>query len=101
MGAGLQIFDPAGNVVLDTSTRLTRVLGSQIVTQDGSLAVSANAGARLFAYIVAGAAVQFSSLVPSVVVAGNVISWRLNGTGAGSGWPGYAGKPNLLVWGEY
>ena len=101
MSAGLQIFDPAGNVVLDTSTRLTRVLGSQIVTQDGSISVSTNAGGRLFAYIVAGAAVQFSSLVPSVTISGNVITWMLNGTGAGAGWPGYAGKPNLLVWGEY
>lgn len=101
MSVGLQILDPSGNVVLDTSTRLTRVLGSKVVTQDGSISVSTNAGARLFAYIVAGAAVNFSSSVPTVTITGKTIAWKLNGTGGGGGWPGYEGKPNLLVWGEY
>lgn len=100
MAAGLQCWDAAGSPVLDTNYRVTRVLGSMTVTADGSLTVSPTPGAKVFAYLVAGREVRFTSLVPTVTVTGNVISWLLNGSGAGA-YPGYAGYANTLVWGEY
>ena len=36
MPQGLQVFDAAGNVIVDTSTRLGRVLGSATIGPSGS-----------------------------------------------------------------
>jgi hypothetical protein len=106
MPQGLQIFDNSGALVLDTNTRVTRILGTAIVSENGSMYVATSPGGRLFAYVVAGDVVNVSSVVPVVVVSGNTISWYLDGTGeegAGSNVPGfgYRGKSNRLIWGEF
>jgi hypothetical protein len=50
MGQGLQIFNPSGQLVLDTASGLGRVLGTLDVSQAGSLDVPALSSGRPFAF---------------------------------------------------
>lgn len=98
MGQGLEVFNADSSLQFSTGARLTRILGSRVVTADGSISVTLNAGAKLFAYILAGRETRLINTVPVVTVSGNTVSWSLGGPVANFG---YAGVNNVLVWGEF
>lgn len=101
MAQGLQIFGPDGSLVLDSNTRVTKILGSAFVSSDGSMSVAIPGGGSLFAYIVAGASVGPTSLIPIITISGNSISWQLNPRRGSGLYDGFSGVSNLLVWGTY
>jgi len=94
MPAGMQVFDAAGNLLIDITTRLSRVIGTQAIAagSSGSLVVpNAGQGAIWWAICPSSA----SRYVPLVSLSGSTISWSPNGS-----YPGSA-VDALLIYGLY
>ena len=76
MGAGLQVFNDAGVVVLDTSNRIAKVLGSISVNNNGSVYVPLLAGNEPFFFVYANQAPDsVTGGLPNVNCSGGTISW--------------------------
>jgi len=94
MGLGMQAFDGAGNLLIDVTTRLSRVIGTQTIAagSSGSLVVpNSTQGSIWWAICPSGA----SRYVPLISLSGSTISWSPNGS--------YPGGPvdALLIYGLY
>lgn len=85
MPAALQVFDAAGNVIVDTSRRLGIFLGAvDTGTADGSLAVpDFNKGTPFF-FAQPLQAVGNMSLLPGVGLSGSSLVWSFVGGVSGS-----------------
>lgn len=79
MPQGLQVFDASGNVLVDTSTRLGRILGvTTITTTTGSVVDSDFANGTPFWYAIplSIADVEFG---PDLSFSGTTLSWDFQG----------------------
>lgn len=90
MPAGLQVWDAAGNLMVDASTRLTKIIGSAQMSGSGSVGVTAPEGNELWAFFIpSGDGYVF----PSIGISGSTISWS---------YPGSDSRvPGLLLYGSY
>jgi hypothetical protein len=71
MSHGLKIWSPSGNLILDTSTRVGRLLGSiETGTNDGSFTPPSVVGGQLFAFVSTGLPGS-----PGIAVSNGVIYW--------------------------
>ncbi|MNM35028.1 hypothetical protein D3C81_456940 [compost metagenome] len=85
MAQGLQVFDTAGNTVLDTTARLGIVLGYvDTGTVDGSLAVPDFIRGTPFFFMTPLEAMAPSQLVPGVSVSGTSLVWAFIGGASNS-----------------
>lgn len=77
MPAGLQVWDAAGNLVVDITTRLSRFLGSvNSGTSAGSISVpDLVQGTPFYFVIISGGAVPVGSFGPEVTFSGTTMSW--------------------------
>jgi hypothetical protein len=94
VGLGVQVFDASGNLLIDVTTRLSRVIGTQTITagSSGSLAVpNATQGQIWWAISPSNG----SRYVPLISISGNTISWSTNTS--------YPNGPvdSLLIYGLY
>jgi hypothetical protein len=77
MPAGLQIWDAGGRLIVDTNTRLGRILGVINIADDGSLThPGLSTGAGFAKILIAGGDVQTFIYAPTYSVSGNTISWQ-------------------------
>lgn len=96
MAYGLRVWDAAGNLTLDTSTRLGRVLGFVEVSANGSLTVPEFDQGQGFARVNTtgndiGPNAQYG-WPPSVSISGTTLSWSYPSTTRG---------PAIIVYGVY
>lgn len=79
MGLGVQVFDAAGNLLIDVTTRLSRVVGSQTITagSTGSLSVPNSTQGKIWWAIAPSGGSRY---VPLISISGNTISWSPNGS---------------------
>jgi len=94
MGLGIQVFDASGNLLIDVTTRMSRVINTQAIAagSTGSLAVpNSTQGSIWWAILPNGG----SRYVPLISLSGNTLSWSPNGS--------YPGGPAdaLLIYGLY
>lgn len=94
MGLGMQVFDAAGNLLIDVTTRLSRVIGTIGIPagSSGSIAVpNAGQGAIWYAIYTTGG----NRYTPNISVANGVISWSPRG--------GFPGGPvdTSMIYGLY
>lgn len=83
MPAGLQVWDENGILILDTSIRTVRVLGSvATMYEDGSLAVDTKGGELLILSTNKHLQSNVGNGYPAVYVAGNSIVWTFGITPA-------------------
>lgn len=75
MAYGLRTYDAAGNIMVDTSTRLTRVLGSTTVSSTGSVTVPefATDGSPWYAVFV-DQSTPYAE--PEITFSGTTLSWN-------------------------
>ena len=94
MGVGIQVFDASGNLLIDVTTRLSRVIGTQPIAagSTGSLAVPNSGQGRIWWAILPGGGSRY---VPLVSLSGNTLSWSPNGS-----YPGTV-TDALLIYGLY
>lgn len=92
MPFGIKAWDASGNVVLDLSQRITRILGVQALTTDTGSIVDPNLaiGSFWWDFPQSGASTRFD-YVPAISLSGTTISWSNAGTSGG--W--------MLRWGVY
>jgi hypothetical protein len=84
MPQGLQTMDASGNVILDTSMRLGRVLGVATLTAPtGGSAVNAAFADGAPFWMVTNVSTP-NGEQPTISVAGTTISWSFPGVGSGS-----------------
>lgn len=80
MAYGLVVRDAAGNVILDTSTRLTRILGTfNTGTSNGSITDGNLAQGTPFWFISDGYG-SGDGFTADISVSGTTISWTITGT---------------------
>jgi len=94
MGLGMQVFDASGNLMIDVTTRLSRVIGTTTIGagSTSSIAVPAS-GTGIVWYAVYGSGGNRYS--PVISVSGDTISWSPR-----SGFPGGAVDVTIL-YGRY
>ena len=73
MPAGFQVFDASGNVIVDLTDRLGRVLGITTITADGNLTDAGFATGTPFWCCIPVATGR--APVPDISISGNVLSW--------------------------
>lgn len=95
MAYGLQIFDAAGNLIVDTNTRIGTFLDIvSISNADGSATNAALAMGTPF-WLLHVLDTAYNSIAPSVSVSGTTISWAWRT-------PGDSGNPNCkLIYGVF
>lgn len=94
MAYGLRVRDSAGNIKVDITDRLTRVVGSQSTgTSAGSLIVSGQ-GDVWYTILDAVPTNGSGNMPPQVSLSGNVISWS---------WPttSYGVRAVTIIYGVY
>lgn len=77
MAYGLQVFDAAGNLTLDTADSLTRLIGSVTVSANGSLSDTAFLTGRPFYYLIATTS---GGITPEVSFSGSTMTWTYTPT---------------------
>lgn len=77
MGQGLQVFDGAGNLTLDTKDRLAKVLGTISVSSNGSITVPLLTGNQPFILVYSpnSSLTNTSQSEPIVTISGSTITW--------------------------
>lgn len=81
MTAGLQTWDAQGNLIIDITTRLSKLVGSVEVNEPGSIAVAVPDGNELWATLLLHGWPDLSAQnFPSVTISGNVLSWAYAGS---------------------
>jgi hypothetical protein len=90
MGLGMQVFDAAGNLAIDVTTRLSRVIGSTTIAagSTGSIAVPNTTQGAIWFAIYGNGGNRYS---PVMSVSGGVISWSPR-----TGFPGGAVDVTML-----
>lgn len=96
MAYGLRVWDASGNLTLDTSTRLGRVLGYVEVTTDGSLTVPGFSTGTAFARVnttgnSVGPDAEYS-WPPNISISNNTLSWS---------YPSSTKGPAVIIYGVY
>ena len=90
MGLGMQVFDAAGNIMIDVTTRLSRVIGTAGIPAGSTSSLTVpNAQQGTIWYAIYGNGGNRYS--PIITVSGNVISWSPRG-----GFPGGAVDVTML-----
>lgn len=83
MAAGLQVFDASGNLIVDLTTRLSRlitVIDPGLVDGSQSFpAVNNTIAAMLSNYSEVQSGSGGAGVLPVVSVSGNTVSWTFNG----------------------
>lgn len=98
MPQGLEIYDSSGALILSITDRLTKFIGSQTISSNGSITISGLLpGNQLFAIFFEDeeSASNLFTTKPAVVVSSSSISWN---------YVPYTGQPNAsgkLVYGQY
>lgn len=79
MASGLQLFDSAGAIVLDTNDSITRILGTVQTSRNvnGSLTADFDQGRPFFMYLSRGASGY--TVLPDVSISGRTLSWSYSG----------------------
>lgn len=82
--SGFQCWDTAGNLIVDTTSRLGRVMGVIAVSSDGSLSdAQLTTGTPFYMF----SAVNYTVFVqPSVTFSGATMSWAAQGGNAYNGY---------------
>ena len=95
MGLGMQVFDASGNIMIDVTTRLSRVIGTVAIpaASTSSLAVPNTMQGTIWYSIYGGG--NGNRYSPVITVSGGVISWSPRG-----GFPGGA-VDVTMVYGLY
>lgn len=93
MPQGLQILDASGNVIIDGSRRLGRILNVVTLTgaTDGNETNAGLAGGSPFWQVVFLG--SYATFMPTITVIGSTIYWAWDGRGAGNSY--------RLVYGVY
>lgn len=94
--SGLQVWDAAGNLIVDVTDRLQRKLGEVVIAAGATGSVTV-AGGTPWYYVAkngssAGTAAEYA---PTLSVSGNTISWGPNAV------QGLGAVPVTLVYGVY
>ena len=92
MPAGFQTWDASGNLIVDTTTLLGRIIGSvSIVGTSGSITDARFANGTPFAFPVMGYSNAFSAFsldasrsAPAVSFSGTTLNWTRGAEGAGA-----------------
>jgi hypothetical protein len=94
MAIGLRQRDPAGNILVDITTRLTRVMGTvQIAAgSNGSVVVPQSGSNPIFYYFSSLSSSEDGSANPVITVSGDTISWN---------YPGRYNMPGVLTYGRF
>jgi hypothetical protein len=77
MPAGLQVFDAAGNLEIDVTTRLTRILGSATVNSTGSVDVPEFAEGSPWYVVTVDPTTPYAE--PGITFSGTALSWDYGG----------------------
>lgn len=100
MPQGLQVFDANGQIVLDVTDRLTKILGTlTTTTSDGSLAIPAPGWGTVWIQMSAVSGEDFLA-VPRVYYQGGAIYWTFSGA-SGVAPPASFRRPVQLIYGVY
>lgn len=84
MAHGLRIWDALGNLTMDTSTRMSRLLGAYTIPTGSATGSFSDAGFAQGtpwwsmvggAILVGGPTASYFNITPQVSVTGNVLSW--------------------------
>ena len=92
MGIGLQVFDANGNTVMDTSTRLGRVLGIAVITAGVSGSLTNNGFYEGTPFFQAMGDYGSRVVGPALSVSGNTLSWS---------WPAASSGEYRIIYGIY
>jgi hypothetical protein len=80
MASGLRVWDNVGNLLIDTSTRMGRVLGQiSTGTADGSVTSAGFATGAPFYAIVPKSGSPAAINTPNITITGNTMSWSFSG----------------------
>jgi hypothetical protein len=84
MAAGLQVWDASGNIMLDTTSRMTRVLGSFSIAAGQAAGSVTNAALSsgepwIFASVVHPGGAGSGGAASTFSFSGNTLSWTKNG----------------------
>lgn len=80
MPQGFQVWDGAGKLIADYTTRLSRIIGSVTVAANGSLTDVGFSTGTPFAVVCNSSASEEYSIALNVTFSGNTMSWTdLNG----------------------
>lgn len=87
MAVGLRQRDPSGNLLVDITTRLPRIMGRVAVAAgvDGSVNVPLSGTNEIFYYFCAVNPPNTYAAAPQFSVSGNVLSWQFLGTRGATG----------------
>lgn len=76
MPQGLQVWDPAGNLIFDTNDRIGRVLGAvQTGTSAGDVVNAGLATGTPFVIVQKIGAIADAFKIPTVSISGTTLSW--------------------------
>lgn len=97
MAIGLRQRDPSGNILVDITTRLPRIMGRVALSAgvSGSIAVPASGTNPLFYWFNANTSTPDFNASPILSDDGNTITWTYL-----SSIPAY-NRPGILVYGRY
>lgn len=75
---GLQTFDTSGNLIIDTTTRLTKFLGKVTVSNgaDGSLSISIPTNAEPFAFVIPRGAPWVTRNMTEITITRSLLTWK-------------------------
>ena len=94
MPQGWQAFDASGNLIVDVSTRLGRVLGVQTLTAaTGGSVTNANFASGTPFWMLSNVSVA-GARQPEITFSGTTLSWSFPGVG-------WSGETYRLVYGVY
>lgn len=76
----LKVWDSSGHLVIDISTRLSKLLGSVAISAPGSITVTLPSGNQLWAMLLTnGTPSLIGNNFPSVAISGNTLTWSYTG----------------------
>jgi hypothetical protein len=86
MAAGLQCFDASGNLIIDITSRLSRIAGSASVTANGSVALPAG-GSPWYAFqntVTPWGYISMNCQRPVFTISGTTLSWTYSAPASGT-----------------
>lgn len=97
MQQGMQVFDANGKIVIDLTSRLTRIVGMiRATSTDGQLAITPPAGTVPFAVVLPDF-VGGNGLPPDILIENGILYWKFYG----NRWPKFAKVPSTIFYGYY
>lgn len=96
MPAGFQAFNAQGLLITDITDRISRITGTTVISESGSLTIPDLNGATPWMAMLDGAEGVFNGAkqCPVPVLSGNVITWSLVD-------PGFPSRSAIIVYGGY